>query len=133
MVTTEAPGGGRAELAGPGHVAGVDLGGTKILAAIISPDGRIIARAKKSTGKKKDQSPATVIDRIAACVREAVTTAGIEPTDLQAIGIGAGIAAGGRMAGDVRRTGSTTRSLPRRHGRRCAGLGGGLCGGLWRA
>ena len=89
MVATEAPSEGRTELAGPGHVAGVDLGGTKILAAIVSPDGRIVARAKKSTGKKRDQSPATVIDRIAACVREAATTAGIEPADLQAIGIGA--------------------------------------------
>jgi glucokinase len=79
---------GRAELAGPGHVAGVDLGGTKILVAIVAPDGRIVARAKKSTGKK-DQSPPTVIDRIAACVREAVSSAGIGAEDLRAVGIGA--------------------------------------------
>lgn len=88
-MTEAEPAEGRAELAGEGHVAGVDLGGTKILAAVVSPDGRILARAKKSTGKRKDQSPSSVIDRIAACVREAATAAGIAPEELKAVGIGA--------------------------------------------
>ena len=88
-MVAEAPSEGRAELAGPGHVAGVDLGGTKILAAIVAPDGRIVARAKKATSKKGDESPPTVIDRIAACVKEAVAAAGIPLEELKAVGIGA--------------------------------------------
>lgn len=74
-------------LAGDGFVGAVDLGGTKILAAVVSPDGRVVARAKKSTGRNHGAGP--VIDRIAECVREAAKGAGIEAADLRAVGIGA--------------------------------------------
>ncbi|HEV8636478.1 MAG TPA: ROK family protein [Chloroflexota bacterium] len=74
-------------LAGEGFVGAVDLGGTKILAAVVSPEGAIVARAKKSTGK--GAAPEAVIDRIAACVREAVEAAGLDPSALRAVGIGA--------------------------------------------
>jgi glucokinase len=75
-------------LAGNGYVAGIDLGGTKILVAIVAPDGRIVARAKKkSTSRGSDA--AVVIDRIADCVRSATHAAGIVPNQLHAIGIGA--------------------------------------------
>ncbi|NCA14222.1 MAG: ROK family protein, partial [Proteobacteria bacterium] len=43
-VAAHAPGNA---LAGTGYVAGIDLGGTKILAAIFSPDGSIVSRAAK--------------------------------------------------------------------------------------
>jgi glucokinase len=87
MVSENGRGGARPALAGEGFVGAVDLGGTKILAAVVSPDGAIVARAKKSTGKSS--APETVIDRIAACVREALETAGVEPSALRAVGIGA--------------------------------------------
>src|SRR5579885_2909398 len=74
-------------LAGRGYVGAVDLGGTKILAAIVAPSGEIVARAKKSTGK--DERPEPVIDRIAETVRRAAKDAGIEVADLRAVGIGA--------------------------------------------
>lgn len=74
-------------LAGEGYVGAVDLGGTKILAVLFGPDGRIVSRAKKPTGKNHD--PAVVIDRIAACVDEAARSAGIEAAELRAVGIGA--------------------------------------------
>jgi glucokinase len=75
-------------LAGSGFVAAVDLGGTKILAAIVAPDGRIVARAKKKSGAKS-HDPGPVIDRIADSVREASAAAGLALDAVQAIGIGA--------------------------------------------
>jgi glucokinase len=75
-------------LAGSGYVAAVDLGGTKILAAIVAPDGRIVARAKKKSGAKS-RDPGPVIDRIADSVRDATAEAGLTIESVQAIGIGA--------------------------------------------
>src|ERR1700674_4137750 len=75
-------------LVGEGYVAAVDLGGTKILAAIAGPDGRFIERAKKKSGAR-GSDPSPVIDRIADCVREAATASGITIDDIRAIGIGA--------------------------------------------
>jgi glucokinase len=74
-------------LAGEGYVGAVDLGGTKVLAAIVSPTGEIVSRAKKSTGK--DGRPGPVLDRIAETIRKAAQTAGVEVGQLRAIGIGA--------------------------------------------
>jgi glucokinase len=75
-------------LAGKGYVVGVDLGGTKILAAVFGPDGRDVGRAKKKSGARgREAGP--VIDRIAECVREAAATAGVDVSNLAAIGIGA--------------------------------------------
>src|SRR5437763_10507742 len=74
-------------LIGDGFVGAVDLGGTKILAAVFGPDGRVASRAKKSTGRNHD--PGAVIDRIADCVREAAKGVGIEPAQLRALAIGA--------------------------------------------
>ena len=73
--------------AGDGYVAAIDLGGTKILAAIFAPDGRIASRAKMSTGKDRD--PEAVIDRMAECVREAAAQAGVPAAALRAAGCGA--------------------------------------------
>src|SRR5258708_12204806 len=75
-------------LAGSGYVVAVDLGGTKILAAVFASDGRIVARAKKKSGAK-GRDPGPVIDRIAECVRDAVAEAGVTNDGIQAIGIGA--------------------------------------------
>src|SRR6266542_5578393 len=72
---------------GDGYVAAVDLGGTKILAAVFGPDGQIAARAKKATGK--DHAPSAVIDRIAGCVRDAAADAGVAAMELRAVGLGA--------------------------------------------
>lgn len=76
-----------APLAGPGHVGAVDLGGTKILAAIVGPDGQVVAREKRSTGK--DGKPGPVIERIAETVRRAAVAAGLDVGQLGAVGIGA--------------------------------------------
>ena len=65
---------------------GFDLGGTKMLAAVLDEDYQIIATAKKSTngsdgvmkGKKK----------ILSAINEAIAVSGFDPKGLQGIGIG---------------------------------------------
>src|SRR5207302_2910156 len=73
--------------AGAGHVAAIDLGGTKILAAIFGPDGAVAGRAKKSTGK--DHAYEAIVERMAECVREAAAAAGVPVSQLRAVGVGA--------------------------------------------
>lgn len=80
--TTGAPGNA---LAGQGYVAGIDLGGTKVLAAIFAPDGRIVSRAKVMTGAV---GGIDVIERMAAAVREAAKVAGLDPSQVVAVGTG---------------------------------------------
>ena len=74
-------------LAGAGHVAAIDLGGTKILAAIFTPDGSVISRAKQMT--HAERGSAEVVDRMAEAVREAAADAGIDPSALDGVGVGA--------------------------------------------
>ena len=56
-------------LIGEGYVAGIDLGGTKILAAIFAPNGTIVSRSKVLTGSVGGLD---VIDRMAAAVPPAL-------------------------------------------------------------
>ena len=72
--------------AGP-YVAGMDLGGTKILAAVVDQEGRIVAEAKLRT--KAERGPDVVIDRMAKTVQQAALQAGIDWADVEAVGIGA--------------------------------------------
>ena len=74
-------------LAGAGHVAAIDLGGTKILAAIFAPDGSVVSRAKTSTDAERGAS--VVVDRMAEAVRDAAREAGVEPASLAGVGVGA--------------------------------------------
>ena len=69
------------------YVVGVDMGGTKILAAIITGDGTILSRAKTATKAHKD--PTQVIDRIADCINKAIKQAGLSKASIQSVGIGA--------------------------------------------
>jgi len=77
----------RNPLAGPGPAAAIDLGGTKILAAIFGPDGTVVSRAKKMT--RAERGSDVVVDRMAEAVREAAADAGIVPDALEGIGVGA--------------------------------------------
>ena len=69
------------------NVIGVDMGGTKILSAVIGPEGNILGTAKVPT--KADRGPSVVIDRIADSIRKAIDKSGVAPTSIEAIGIGA--------------------------------------------
>ena len=73
-------------MAGASYVLGVDLGGTKILAAVVSQSGEILGRAKKKT--KPERPAEEILGRIAACCREAVEAAQVPLADITAVGIG---------------------------------------------
>lgn len=66
-------------------IAGVDLGGTKILSAIATPDGRILARDRRPT--EAEEGPAPVFSRIVESLRQALTEAGGRAGDLIGIGV----------------------------------------------
>ncbi len=69
------------------NVIGVDMGGTKILAAVVNAEGRILAAAKIPT--KADKGATVVIDRIASCIQKAIDKSRVAPESIQAVGIGA--------------------------------------------
>ena len=69
------------------NVIGVDMGGTKILSAVIDAEGQILGTAKVPT--KADKGASEVIDRIADCIRKAIDKSGVASDSIQAVGIGA--------------------------------------------
>ena len=68
-------------------VIGVDMGGTKILAAVVREDGKILGRAKRRT--KAEQGPEEVLARITQTVRQAAGEANVSLANIAALGIGA--------------------------------------------
>ncbi|MBI1389446.1 MAG: ROK family protein [bacterium] len=72
--------------AGKEVVLGVDLGGTKILAAVVDREGNIIARNKKKT--KAQRESGEILERIETCCREAADAAGLPLNEITAVGIG---------------------------------------------
>ncbi|MEA3336080.1 MAG: ROK family protein [Chloroflexota bacterium] len=69
------------------YLLGLDLGGTKILAAVVDSDGKIVGEAKKRT--QASLGPDKVIDRIVETASEAITDSEVRPKDMLAAGIGA--------------------------------------------
>ena len=69
------------------NVIGVDMGGTKILSAVVDAEGNILGTAKVPT--KADRGPSVVIDRIADSIRKAIDKSGVAAESIQAVGIGA--------------------------------------------
>lgn len=69
------------------YVVGMDLGGTKILAAVVDADSRILSEAKLRT--KADGGPDVVIERMAQTARQAARHAGIEWAAVAGVGVGA--------------------------------------------
>lgn len=69
------------------YVVGMDLGGTKILAAVVDADGRIMAEAK--SGTKSQQGPDRVIELMAQTAQKAARLAGIDWHAVAGVGVGA--------------------------------------------
>jgi glucokinase len=69
------------------YVIGMDLGGTKILAAVVDKSGRIVTEAKLKT--KAEKGPDVVVERLAETARQAAKKAGLAWTDVKGLGIGA--------------------------------------------
>lgn len=70
-----------------GLVGGIDLGGTKVAAAIIGPDHSVISYSKQPTPTRG--GPADVVRVIVETIEAAATEAGVKTSDLKGIGIGA--------------------------------------------
>ena len=69
-------------------VLGVDIGGTKTIVAVADNGGCILAQAKIST--PREQGPAAVLSEIESTLKRLVEEAGIEPGEIQGLGIGCG-------------------------------------------
>ncbi len=67
--------------------AGIDLGGTKILAGIVNEKGKILATDKMKTGA--DEGYKSVIERIVSCLENAAQKAKIPMSEIKGLGIGA--------------------------------------------
>jgi glucokinase len=65
---------------------GVDLGGTKILTAVVDETGRVAARVRAPTPQT---GPAAVVEAIAASADRALAAAGVPRGALRAAGVGA--------------------------------------------
>jgi glucokinase len=67
-------------------VVGIDLGGTKILAGVVSGDQRILGRGKRTT-PAQDAGPG-IIDAVVGCVDDALAEAGLARDRIAAAGLG---------------------------------------------
>src|SRR5262245_35548174 len=65
---------------------GIDLGGTKIQAAIVTSEGDVLGDARHAT--PTEGGPKDVADEMAATLAEAAKKAGLEPDSLGGIGVG---------------------------------------------
>ena len=63
------------------------LGGTKVLAGVVAPDGKILSTVKRAT--KPEGGPEAVVARIVKSVQEAIKEAKLETRDILALGSGA--------------------------------------------
>lgn len=71
----------------PPFTVGMDLGGTKILAAVVDSKGQIVAEAKLKTHAR--EGPDAVIDRMAEAAQQAVRQTEATWQHVQGLGIGA--------------------------------------------
>ncbi len=69
------------------YVAGVDLGGRNVMAAVVTPDGRIVARAKKKSKGKR--GPKEITDLCCQAVLAAIDEAGVSKEQVRGVGVGA--------------------------------------------
>lgn len=69
------------------NIIGIDLGGSKILSAVINSRGKILASDRRKTQAQRGTD--TVINNILVSVRNAVKKSGIDFNDIAAVGLGA--------------------------------------------
>jgi glucokinase len=69
------------------HILGIDLGGTKVMAAVLDPAGVVVSRARAKTRGWRDDEE--VFATIAGVGRRAMEEAGVDQDQLAAVGIGA--------------------------------------------
>ena len=64
-------------------VLGLDLGGTNMRAAALSADGELLSTTRMAT--EADKGPPHVLDRMAACLKEALGTSGCSTRTMETI------------------------------------------------
>jgi glucokinase len=69
------------------YLVGVDLGGTKILAGVFTPQIKCVGKVKTST--KSARGPEHVIERVARCIQDAVDECDLKMDQIRGIGVGA--------------------------------------------
>ena len=69
------------------HILGIDLGGTKVMAAVFDASGNIVSRSRAKTRAWRDNE--LVFQTVAHTAEQAIERAGITRDDLRALGIGA--------------------------------------------
>jgi glucokinase len=69
------------------YILGIDLGGTKVMAAVFDGEGQIVSRARAKT--KAWRGGEMVFQTVARTARHAIERAGITAEELRAVGIGA--------------------------------------------
>lgn len=70
------------------YAIGIDLGGTKVLSALIDKmTGKVVASVKKKT--KKDKGPNKILEKIIESIQELIDDKHIEKDSIESIGIGA--------------------------------------------
>jgi glucokinase len=67
------------------YLGAVDLGGSKILSVIAEGDGRRLGEDRRSTGA--EEGPKLVLERIVGSLEEALAEAGLQQSNLAAVGI----------------------------------------------
>jgi len=72
---------------GKTYVVGVDLGGTKILAAVVDHKGAILSEVKCPT--MPDSGAKAIVERMAGAVQQAIQEAGVPAKKVLAVGVGA--------------------------------------------
>lgn len=65
---------------------GVDVGGTKILAALVNPEGQILATCKRRT--RAERGVEEVIERVVRSVHDVVDEVGLMFHEIRAVGVG---------------------------------------------
>ena len=72
-----------------GHVLGVDLGGTKVRAALAAPDGSILAELVEPTAKGPGEA---IVAQVANALATLCARAGVAPADVRAAGLAVPVA-----------------------------------------
>ena len=69
-----------------GYYVGVDVGGTKIAAGLVSPGGEVLGWKKTPT--PRGAGPARILAVVAELIRDAIRESGRKPRRLKALGVG---------------------------------------------
>jgi len=64
---------------------GVDVGGTKVMAALVAADGRVLERERISTPREKN--PALVVEMILDTVRDVISAGGVKTSSVAGVGM----------------------------------------------